>query len=233
MGVFDKEKRQEKRLAKARGKAQAAYQQQLQSWKGALTKAEELLETARVFSGTPAAEAEVPLVAKKDERVFLHITGAGLVEPRRLPGQWKGGHSGVSFRIAKGVHWRVGGTRGTYEQAAEALSTIDQGDVVITDKRVVFLGGKQTREWAFAKLMGVQHDERVGETYMQVSNRQKVSGIGYGAAAAQDVMFRLSLALAHHNDTVEKMVADLEDDVRTLRAERPRDPSLELPPPAA
>ena len=49
---------------------------------------------------------------RKGELVFLHMPGAGLIEPRWLPGQWVGGSSGFSFRIMKGVSCRVGGREG-------------------------------------------------------------------------------------------------------------------------
>ncbi len=79
--------------------------------------------------------------------------------------------------------------------------------------------------------MGIQHDDALGATYLQVSNRQKVSGIGYGPQVAQDVQFRLSLALAHYNGDVQPLVESLERTVRELRAQRPTDPTTALPPP--
>jgi hypothetical protein len=103
---------------------------------------------------------------------------------------------------------------------------IDTGTMVITDQRVVFLGSKYTREWAYSKMLGVQHDDALGATYMQVSNRQKASGIAHGAGAADDMKFRLGLALAVFADERDDFVADLEEQVAALRRERPA-----LPPP--
>jgi hypothetical protein len=234
MALFDKEKRQQKRDEKTREAASAQYDEVLQAWQEDMSRAEGYCELARDFGGASpadAAQAQVPLVAKKGELVFLHMPGAGLIEPRRLPGQWVGGYSGFSFRVMKGVSYRVGGTRGTYAQGAETQQMIDQGDAIVTNQRVVFLGSKQTREWAYSKLMGIQHDDKLGATYLQVSNRQKVSGIGYGPQVAQDVQFRLSLALAHFNGDVQPLVESLERTVRELRAQRPADPTTALPPP--
>lgn len=229
MALFDKEKRRQKREAKELERAQAKYQEDLVSWQAHLAKAEEYLEAARGFEGVPASEADVALVAKKGELVFLHMPGAGLIEPRRLPGQWKGSHSGFNVRIAKGVSYRVGGSRGTYQQGAESQQLVDEGDVIVSNMRVVFLGSKKTREWAYSRLLGIQHDDEVGATYMQVSNRQKVSGIGYGLAVAADVQFRLGLALAHFGGSVDEFTSGLSADVAKLRSERPIEP---LPPPS-
>ena len=69
------------------------------------------------------------------------------------------------------------------------------------DQRVAdrFRRQKATREWLFDKIIAVEN----GATWssVQVSNRQKTSGFGYGSAAAAEVQFRLELA-AVDNDTV-------------------------------
>jgi hypothetical protein len=40
-------------------------------------------------------------------------------------------------------------------------TAIDHGNAFIT-QRVVFRGGLQTREYAYAKLLGIEHDARLG-----------------------------------------------------------------------
>jgi len=52
--------------------------------------------------------------------------------------------------------------------------------VFITNQRVIFQGSKQTRECAFAKLIGFEHDDATGSTTFSVSNRQKPTTIHYG-----------------------------------------------------
>lgn len=227
--VFEKMKgkaaeRRERREYEA---AQAA----LVKWESEVSEVESLLATSRDFEGFDPAEAESPLQLKKGEVIFAIVENAALVEPRRLPGKWQGGSQAVSFRVAKGVYWRTGGTRGTYAQGEEAQQIIDDGGTaVITNQRIVFLGTKNTREWAFSKLLGVQHDQDLGVTYIQVSNRQKVSGFGYGGSAADTVRFRVDLALAVFNGKREEMVAELEEELGELKRERP---ALPPPPPPA
>lgn len=102
---------------------------------------------------------------------------ASLVEPRRQRGHYQGGSSGVSIPVGGGMRVRVGQMRGTYVPGPEVQTPIDDGSATITDRRVVFVGGKATREWAFAKLVAVESTHDGKTTLLPVSNRQKVSGL--------------------------------------------------------
>lgn len=181
-----------------------------------------LLQVARTFNGQSAAEnPNLALSLRRDERAFFSLTGAGLVEARRGAGHWIGGYSGFSFRLAKGVRYHIGGTRGHYQPDPERPTVIDNGTATITDQRVVFQGGKQTREWAFAKLLGYQHFDSPPWTAIQVSNRQKTSGVLCDTTTAENFQFRLALAVAHYNGQVEAFVDQLEAQVQQHQAGRP------------
>lgn len=219
-----KEKAEYRRQQKAFEEAQATHA----DWQAQVAMVTDYIEIAREFRGLPPSEVDSPLVPKKDETVYAIVESAGLVEPRRLPGQWQGSHRGASIRIAKGVYWRTGGSRGTYRVGEERQTVIDNGTAVITSQRVVFLGAKQTREWAYSRLLGIQHDDEVGATYIQVSNRQKVSGIAYGPSAGGEVQFRLDLALAAFNGTRQEFVNEFESSLQDIKREQP---ALPQPPP--
>src|SRR5215467_5638574 len=143
------------REKRAEAKAQLAYGQQRTAWETAVGAARDALDTAQEFTGFGRDESPeaVPIVLKPDERVFLIVDGAGLIEARRGQGHYQGGSQGVSLHIAKGVTYRVGAQRGTFIPGEERPTVIDHGVAVVTDRRVVFEGSGQTREWAFAKLV--------------------------------------------------------------------------------
>lgn len=122
---------------------------------------------------------------------------ASLIEPHRQQGHFVGGSTGVSFRVAKGVRWRVGGMRGHYVPGPELQTPVDQGTVSVTTARVVFTGGRATREWSFDKLLGVDASPDHKVALLHVSNRQKVSGLNLGDAGAEFQSF-LALAIAIH-----------------------------------
>lgn len=208
-------------------KAVAAYDKSLAAWQEDETSLQELVRLAREFTGiTTSADARIPVVLHRGEHVFYVLEGAHLVEWKRLPGHWAGGYSGFSFRIAKGVRYHVGGTRGHYEQGEERPASIDMGTLTITDQRVVFQGLKQAREWPYSKLLGYQHDPKVPMTSLQVSNRQKVSGFLYDGEHAESIHFRLALAISHYQGTVADLVSSLEAQVAAHEATKP------VPPPA-
>jgi hypothetical protein len=107
---------------------------------------------------------------------------------------------------------------------------MDRGMATITDRRVVFSGARRTREWAFDKLLGYHNDGRVPLTLFHLSNREKVSGLLYDARQAEEVHFRLALALANCADTVNEFVNHIERQLAVHDAARPEPPEL---PPAA
>lgn len=221
MALFDKLR--EKRDDRRRQEQLAAHQLELDEWQLEIDLAQgtlDIIEDGGMARDHP--DWDFPVQPQKGETIYAVIAGVSLVEPRRLKGQWQGGTSGFSFRIAKGVHYRVGSTRGTYEPGPEVITRVDQGGTVyITSKRVMYLGTQRTTEWKFANLLGFQHDEEMGATFLQVSNRQKVSGFLYGQSGLLAVQLRLEAALAHHNETGKTLMADLEEQLRELNAERP------------
>ena len=147
---------------------------------------------------------------KAGERPFLLIRDAALIEPRATPGHWKGASQGVSFRVAKGVRYRVGQSRGTFVPGPTTPTPIDIGDALVTGRRVLFRGPQATREWLFDKMVGYAHSDDNTWTSVQVSNRQKTSGIAYGADNAHEFQFRLELALAVWRGDRGPLVAALE-----------------------
>jgi hypothetical protein len=68
---------------------------------------------------------------------------------------WQGGSSGFSFRIAKGVRYRAGQTRGHMQQVGTKLIVTDAGALSVTSTRIVFSGKTSTREIPYAKLVNL------------------------------------------------------------------------------
>jgi hypothetical protein len=69
--------------------------------------------------------------------------------------EWRGGSQGVSFRVAKGVRYRVGATRGHLVTVGTELQIADQGILSITSKRVAYLGDRKTVDMPYTRLMGM------------------------------------------------------------------------------
>jgi hypothetical protein len=153
---------------------------------------------------------------KPGERLVYGITGAGLFEPRREPGHWSGRSGGFSVPVGDGIRLRIGKSAGTYVQGDETPTIIDHGNVSFTTQRVVFQGGKYTREWLFSKLVGVMHYTDQPRTAIQVSNRQKTSGIVYAGISPDAVRLRLAVAIAIYQGESQEVSKELRDELATL-----------------
>lgn len=206
-------------------KAEQEYEEALAKWQAERDAYAELLRLAAGFAGSATSE----ILLAPGEALFFKVTGAGLIEERAGKGHWQGGSAGVSVPIGsihgRSVRYRVGTTRGHFVQGAPTLTAIDHGNVFVTNRRVVFVGARQTRECAFAKLIGFEHDDQQGSTTFAVSNRQKPTTVHYGAAVAPHFDFRLDLALAHSRGTTAAVVAELQQDLAQVDAGRPVAPA--------
>lgn len=124
----------------------------------------------------------------------------------------------------KGVSYRVGGHRGTFVAGPEVLKIVDHGTAVVTNRRVVFQGAGKTREWLYAKLIGIEHDPVRGMSMLHVSNRQKASGLVYGEEISDAFRLRMDVALAHFTDDLEDLRVALKERVNEIEAKEPVPP---------
>ncbi|MEX1007063.1 MAG: hypothetical protein WD271_04370 [Acidimicrobiia bacterium] len=220
------ERRRQRAATRAAQQTAAARRATDANWQSERAQLVDMIRDADQFNGFTRAEApDLTVQLTKDERVLGVLQGCALLEPRRAPGHYSGGYQGFSFKIAKGVRYHVGGSRGTFVPGDEQPTVIDQGVITITTRRVIFQGAKQAREWSFAKLLGVQHDPVRPWTAISVSNRQKVSGFLYDRDHTEDIRFRLTLALAIFNDGRGALAADLKRQLAEHDAERSSGPA--------
>lgn len=213
----------EARARKAAAAAERSFQAATASWTADDQRLRELITAAQELGtdDAPPLPPGCPVVLKRGERAYYWLDSVSLVETRRGVGTYQGGYSGFSFHVMRNVNWRVGGTRGHFEPGPESPTVIDAGSVTITNQRVVFQGSKQAREWAFSKLLGVHDDPATPWTAIAVSNRQKVSGVLYTPAEAEEFRFRLHLALADQGGNRAAFVAALDAERAQHDAARP------------
>jgi hypothetical protein len=115
-------------------------------------------------------------LAKGEEVVYV-LNQVGLIESRSNGSSYSGGSQGVSVRIAKGISYRVGGSKGQLTRNPESVQMVDSGTAIFTNQRVVFAGQSATREWRFDKLLNVDMGPNGVSAMISVSNRQKTSGL--------------------------------------------------------
>ncbi|CVK31735.1 hypothetical protein KH990_01350 [Methanoculleus bourgensis] len=94
------------------------------------------------------------VLLKRGERAVAVIPGVTLKEPRSVRTTYGGG-AGPSFRIAKGVYFRTGGFAARSE-SHEEIKVIDSGTLTLTNRRMVFTGGKRTINFPLGKIVGME-----------------------------------------------------------------------------
>lgn len=216
--------RREKWAAQENQRRQSEYQRADIAWTQDDQAFDWMLKTAR--SGTGIWAVALGFITRRDESVYGTFADCRLIEVKRGAGTYQGGYSGFSFRVARGISYRVGGSRGTYVPGPEQLRITDEGQVVVSDKRVVFQGGLNSREWAFGKLISIQHDPSRPITMIHVSNRQKVSGISYPAEQAPQVRFALELGASMESGRTHELIEGVQAERAAHARLRPAPPAL-------
>jgi hypothetical protein len=78
-----------------------------------------------------------------------------LAEEKVLRRRFEGGYQGVSFRVMKGVSYRVGGFRG-HSVSETGIVATSNGNLIITSKRVIFQGDKKSFAVKLDKILDMQ-----------------------------------------------------------------------------
>ena len=226
MGFFSKMK--QRRAEKEALEQAAAQQGQLGTWQ---TQSEQLdvMINAVERCGNNDIEGlfdpyETGFILKKDEYAIGLIANCALLETRRSASTYQGGYGGVSFPLFGKVRLNTGRSKGKLVPGEESITSISDGEVLITNKRAMFRGNTNNKEWPYSKLMACEHHPE-GYTTFAVSAQTKTTGFAYGADVANEVQFRLELGIAISNETTDQLLAQLRVERQQLDAKKP------LPPP--
>jgi ribosomal protein L40E/ribosomal protein L37AE/L43A len=110
-----------------------------------------------------------PIILKRNEQTTLIMHNITLREPRAVR-QTVGGYGGPTFRVAKGVSFRLGGVAARSE-SHEELRNIDRGTLVLTTRRLIFIGSKRTTNIYLNKIVAIEpYKDGIGS---QRENKQK------------------------------------------------------------
>ncbi len=109
------------------------------------------------------------IIPKKNEETSLVMLNVSFLEARSVR-QTIGGYGGPTFRVAKGVSFRLGGVSAR-SVSHDEIKKIDQGTLVLTNKRLVFLGDKKTVNIDLRKIIAIEpFKDGIGS---QRENKQK------------------------------------------------------------
>jgi hypothetical protein len=200
---------------KAKERRQAA---ELAAWQIDRDRLQAFIARAETFPGATNSEVpSLPLPLADGERALLVLPGVQLIEPRRLPAHFMGGNSGFTFHVTRSTLGRSGA-------GDDGPTPIDTGVITVTDKRAVFAGSLHTRTWDYATVIGYHTNADPPWTAIAVSDRQRVSGVRYDPAQAEEFRFALALGMARHHQSAATLVDDLRRQLEELDRERPPGP---------
>lgn len=165
------------------------------AWRRRDDELRRLRTLAEEFQGSAAAGAGLPLELAPDEVVFWVLPAAQLVEVR---------HTTVLPAPDLTIAPEVATLR---SRRPDGVRVADAGMAVITNRRLVLLGGRGRRDWAYGKMTGLAHDPHAPVTLMQVLDRRRTSGLMLPVDVAADFRFKLTLAFA---DAIEQRGAVLD-----------------------
>lgn len=179
---------------------------------------EQIKKLITVFTAASKGEDSVPntLMQKPGEHT-LWSERAIFHEAGRTPTQYVGGSSGVSIPIGGGVRFRVGAMKGTAIPGQELQMDKDEGIVMLTNERLIFTGPVKTQEWHFDKLLMLSTTPDESDYFINVSNRQKTSGVRFGPATGREFNRFLGSAAAANESGFEAVLKELHEMENVLR----------------
>jgi hypothetical protein len=145
----------------------------------------------------PTIPAVTNLITQKGEKIYWSEP-CTLAEEKVIRRSYQGGSSGMSFRIMKGVSYRVGSSRG-HLVSETGVVAVSEGDLILTSKRVVFRGDKKS----FASKLDNILDVQLFSNGFQFSenNKAKPRLMKFKQQGNQDIIGGiLSYAINHYGD---------------------------------
>lgn len=137
------------------------------------------------------------LVIQKGETAYW-VEPAILGEEKVISRRYEGGSQGVSFRVMKGVSYRVGGHRGQVISET-GLVPVSDGEIIFTNKRIIFRGKGKVFAIKLDKIL----DIRIFQNGLQFSenNKSKPRIVQFKEEGNQDIVGAVfSYAINNYGD---------------------------------
>jgi hypothetical protein len=146
-----------------------------------------------------ANDGRLPVIDPSHSNVVLRageqlhaVADAALLKEQAVR-EWRGGHRGVSFRVAKGVRFYTGSSRGRMVTVGSQLVTADTGELAVTSRRAVFSGRARSLQFDYPKLSSME--VFADGLLIAVSNRQTPSLFRFNGTAGPTVAALINAAI--------------------------------------
>ncbi|TYB34272.1 hypothetical protein FXF50_28570, partial [Micromonospora sp. AP08] len=196
---------------------QRAFRLADEAWRRRDDELRRLRTLAGSFHGSVEAGAGLPIELAPGEVVFWTLPAAQLVEVR---------HTAVLPAPELSVDPEPPVVR---PRRPEGVKVVDAGLAVLTNRRLVLLGGRGRRDWTYGRMTGLSHDPGAPVTLIQVLDRRRTSGLLLPTGAVADFRFKLTLAFADAIEQRAAVVAQLDELIAEHEAVRPARPAVLTP----
>lgn len=232
MGIFDSFTK--RRAARRAERARAVAGAEMSVWQEQMDKVDEMLTIVRDCAAGRAADhftdrSDYGFMLTGEEFAVAYLQQVAYLENVRAPARYSGGYGGVSFPLFGGLRVNTGRMGGKRIPGEESITVTDEGNALVTNSRIMFVGSKRTHEWEFAKMVSASHHAD-GWTVFAMKGRGKPTGLGYGDSVATEVQFRLELAAAMALGSLDRYASELEAEKLQMEAGRPAIPPPPPPP---
>ncbi|PZG21473.1 hypothetical protein C1I95_07380 [Micromonospora craterilacus] len=187
------------------------------TWRRRDDELRRLRSLAEQCHGSVGAGDGLPLELAPDEVVLRVVPAAQLVEVR---------HTAVLPAPDLTVGERTSRLR---SRCPDGVRVADAGMAVITNRRLVLLGGRGRRDWAYGRMTGLAHDPHAPVTLIQVLDRRRTSGVLLRADAAHEFRFVLTLAFADAIEQRQAVITQLDELIAEHARLRPSRPGIATP----
>ncbi|MDG4792967.1 hypothetical protein [Micromonospora sp. WMMD1082] len=187
------------------------------TWRRRDDELRRLRTLAEQCHGSAGAGDGLPLELVADEVVLRVVPAAQLVEMR---------HTAVLPAPDLTVGAETGRLR---KRLPDGVRITDAGMAVITNRRLVLLGGRGRRDWAYRRMTGLAHDPHASVTLIQVLDRRRTSGVLLRVDAAAEFRFVLTLAFADAIEQRQAVIDQLDELIAEHARLRPSRPGIATP----
>ncbi len=214
----------ERKLNKAQELAQMQYAEKVTAWE---TDRALLEKMELIFTNAKNGIDSISVVAVNEPgEIMLWSADATFHETRRGASTFVGGSSGFSIPVVAGIRFRTGAVRGTSIPGDNSQADLDNGRAIVTTTRILFVGPMYSKEWALSKIISIASYGDGSDFIINVSNREKSSGIRVNANEGNELNHILALAITAAESGISEVLSEL----AKLRTEiTTTKPVLELP----
>lgn len=123
----------------------------------------------------PNCNFQLPIILTKGENLLWVYNDAELFV-EKVEKEWVGRSRGLSFRIMRGVYYRVGQSKGKPIEKSH-MQSCGKGQLIITSKNLIFYSPHKTQKIPYSKLVGITPYSDGIEIHKDGSKRMAIQGL--------------------------------------------------------